>query len=74
MPDIVHCTPDTVFCMPYTVHCMSDNVICTPDISFNCKIRNHGESQEIRLILKLTSRVLISKFVRQSFYIVRLIA
>ena len=66
--------PDTVFCMPDTVDCTSDNVICTPDISFNCEIRNYAESQEIRLILKLTSRVLISKFVHQSFCIVRLIA
>ena len=74
MPDIIHCTPDTVFCMPDTVHCMSNNVICTPDISFNCKIRNYAESQEIRLILKLTSRVLISEFVCQSFCIIRLIA
>ena len=43
--------PDTVFCMPDTVHCMSDNVFCTPDISFNCKIRNYTDSQEISLIL-----------------------
>ena len=74
MPDIIHCTPDTVFCTPDTVHCTYDNVICTPDISFNCEIRNYAESQETRLILKLTSRVLISEFVRQSFCIVCLIA
>ena len=56
--------------MPDIVHCMPDTVFCTPDI-VHCMTDNVFCTLYYNI---LAYKVLISKIVRQSVYIVRLIA